>query len=50
MIGLDEKAGAGLSLSKPKIDYGTEEDKPILVVQGVITNVSEDRGLFPCSR
>ena len=42
MIGLDEKAGAGLNLSKPKIDYGTDKDKPILVVQGVITNVSED--------
>ena len=42
MIGLDEKAGAGLKLSKPKIDYGTDKDKPILVVQGVITNVSED--------
>ena len=41
-IGLSEKVGAGLSLSKPKIDYGTEEDKPILVVQGVIANVSED--------
>ena len=41
-IGLSEKVGAGLTLSKPKIDYGTEEDKPILVVQGVIANVSED--------
>ena len=43
IIGLDEKVGAGLNLSKePKIDYGTDKDKPILVVQGVITNVSED--------
>ena len=41
-IGLREEIGAGLKLSKPKIDYGTEKDKPILVVQGVITNVSED--------
>ena len=42
LVGLDEKIGAGLNLSKPKIDYGTDKDKPILVVQGVITNVSED--------
>ena len=46
-IGLNEKVGAGLSLSKPKIDYGTEEDKPILVVQGVIANVSEDPRPIP---
>ena len=42
LAGLDEKIGAGLNLSKPKIDYGTDKDKPILVVQGVITNVSAD--------
>ena len=46
-IGLSEKVGAGLSLSKPKIDYGTEEDTPILVVQGVIANVSEDTRPVP---
>ena len=46
-IGLSDKVGAGLSLSKPKLDYGTEEDTPILVVQGVITNVSEDTRPVP---
>lgn len=49
MAGLSERIGAGLNLSKPKIDYDTETEtgKPILVVQGVITNVLEESRTVP---
>ena len=47
IIGLGEKIGAGLNLGKPKIEYGTKDEKAILVVQGVIANISEDTKSVP---
>ncbi|MEK9726134.1 MAG: FxLYD domain-containing protein, partial [Rhodospirillaceae bacterium] len=40
-VGLGEKLGAGLNLSKPTINYGTEKGKPTLIVEGVIANVED---------
>ena len=47
IVGLGEKIGAGLNLGKPKTEYATEDGKPILVIQGVIANISEDTRPVP---
>ena len=47
IVGLGQKIGAGLNLGKPKTDYGTENEKPILVIQGVIANISDSPKKVP---